>query len=114
MQRSARRVTVRARCSHAAASLPPGRMKELSGESSAFMASISCSSRSICDGHDAQRLLAALLAFERAEIGAEIEQVVLDAVQHVVDFGERSSLFTVRSIALRARPITAFASSLVP
>ena len=39
-------------------------------------------------GHDAQRLLAALgLALGRAEIGAEIEQVVLDARQHGVGFG---------------------------
>ena len=65
--------------------------------------------------HDAQRLLAALaLAFGRAEIGAEIEQVVLDAGQHGVGFGERSPLSIVRAMALRARPITELASSIVP
>src|SRR5882757_457737 len=40
-------------------------------------------------GHDAQRLLAALaLAFGRAEIGAEIEQVVLEAAEHGIGLGE--------------------------
>ena len=43
-------------------------------------------------GHDAQRLLAALaLAFGRAEIGAEVEQVVLDAAQHGVGIRRSAS-----------------------
>jgi hypothetical protein len=43
--RSARRQTVRATCSAAAAAEPPGKTKDRNGASSAFMASISSSRR---------------------------------------------------------------------
>ena len=45
MIRSARRATVRARCSAAAAGLPPGKTKDRSGSSGALSRSISPSSR---------------------------------------------------------------------
>ena len=66
-------------------------------------------------GHDAQRRsLALALAFGRAEIGAEIEQVVLDARQHGVGFGEARIAATCARDGARARPITELASSTVP
>ena len=66
-------------------------------------------------GDDTQRLLAALaLALGRAQVGAEIEQIVLDAGQHGVGFGMARAAERVRAMALRAKPITELASSTVP
>ena len=68
--------SARARCSAATAAEPLGRMKLVSGSSVAFIASISSSSRSTWLGDDAQR------AFDlagRGDVGAEVEQLVLDA-----------------------------------
>ena len=48
--RSARRHTVRARCAQAAWTVPPGRMKLVSGDRLALSRSMACSSRADCPG----------------------------------------------------------------
>ena len=59
--------------------------------------------------HDPQRLPFGLLAsVGRAEIGAEVEQVVLDAAQHGVE------LRVLFAVSMRAMPSAEFVSSTVP
>ena len=94
----------RARCSAATPADPPGRMKLVSGSSVAFIASISRSSRSTCAGDDAQR---AVDLAGRGDVGAEVEQFVLDAQQLVARSRRRAS-------AAMATPIAALASSTSP
>ena len=74
----------RARCRCAASAVPPGSTKEVSGVSSAFIASISRSSRSTWTPAMRKRPSALAPVFRHAQIGAQIEQVVLDARQHGV------------------------------
>ena len=86
MTRSARRETVRARCSAAAAGLPPGSTKERNGASAALSRSISPSSRSTWAAtmrSGSIRRRAPVVG--RRQVGAEVEQVVLDARQHGVE-----------------------------
>ena len=67
--------------------MPPGRMNESSG-SSARVHRVDLGFEPLhLRGDDAQRSSAALAALGRAQIGAEIEQIVLDARQHRVGLG---------------------------
>ena len=83
--RSARRQTVRATWRCAAPGLPPGRMKFSSGESSSERRSMSFSRattwRSSIRGTGRLRLV----LLEDAEIGAEMEELVLDVPQRLGD-----------------------------
>ena len=80
-RRSARRQTVRQTCSCAAAGVPPGRMKDFSGSSVALTSSQAPSSQVALLGADAQAL--AVAAVGHREVGADVEEVVLDAAQPV-------------------------------
>ena len=75
--RSARRQTARATCSRAASSVPPGRTKLFSSGSSALTRSQSCSSAVDLLLGDAQPVRRD--AVRDGEVGAEVEQLVLDA-----------------------------------
>ena len=113
MQRSARRHTVRATCSAAAAGEPPGSTNDRSGVSSAFSVSISSSSRLTCCVRHAQALARGLcrglaVALGDGQVGAEIEEVVLDAPEHGFDVGILGRQWR------RATPRTALVSSTVP
>ena len=108
MTRSARRQIVRARCRYAAAGEPPASTKVRNGASSALSVSISSSSRFTWLRVDGEPLAARPLALVgRAEVGREIEQIVLDAREHGVD--RRRPL-----VCSRATPIAAVTSSTVP
>ena len=82
--RSARRQTVRARCKYAEAALPPGRMKDFSGSSSALSLSISALEPGNLRVGDGQPRAARAL-FGEAEIGLDVEQVVLDARERGIE-----------------------------
>ena len=85
ISRSARRATVRARCRCAAALVPPGSTKEVSGASPAFMR-VDLSLQPLDLGlDDAQGAFALASGFGHAQIGAEVEEVVLDPRQHRVE-----------------------------
>ena len=72
---------------------PPGRTKLLSSGSAAFAASISCSSRSIASSVTRSALV---VPGERdGQVGAEIEQLVLDAVEAAGPADERVELVDV-------------------
>jgi hypothetical protein len=89
VSRSARRETVRQRWRCAASGEPPGRMKDRSGWSRAFIASISASSRVHLAFDHAQRRvggLGVLLHLGAAEVRAEVEEVVLDHGELRVQF----------------------------
>ena len=70
---------------------------------------MSASTRVGLRGDDAQRLVAERLAVVgRGKVGAEVEEIVLDAAEHGVDLG------MVAAVCSRARPMQALASSTVP
>ena len=75
---------VRARCRCAAAGVPPGSTNEVKGASWAFKASMSRSRRSTWLAEHPQPLRLAL-ALGHREVGAEIEQIVLDQAEHRID-----------------------------
>ena len=91
--RSARRQTARARKSRAARSLPPGRTKLFSSGSVAFASSISCSSRSTASSVIRRR--PRLRRERNGEVGAEVEELVLDPVEAARPADERVELVDV-------------------
>ena len=82
---------VRARCKKLAAGEPPGSTKERKGSSSPLSISISRSSRSDLGVGHLQASARVLALFGITEIGAEIEEVVLDAREHGIERGMAAS-----------------------
>ena len=81
-ERSARRQTVRATCRWAAASVPPLRMNERSlGRSSLYVVAPALEPVDVV-GLDPQRRVLRVLHHRRAEVGADVEEVVLHVGQH--------------------------------
>lgn len=78
--RSARRVTVRATCSRAPSAVPPGRMKEFSGARRSFSSSHQLETVDVLVG-DPQRRVLRFGLHRGGEVGAGVEQVVLDLPQ---------------------------------
>ena len=66
--------------------MPPGRTKEVSGESSALRVSI-VAFKPLDLARQHPQALRLALALGHGEVGAEIEQIVLDAPQHRIQFG---------------------------
>ena len=99
--RSARRQIARATCSRAAASEPPGSTKLFSSGSGAFASSQSCLEPVDRLLRDAQ--LPVALGERDREVGAEVEELVLDAL-------ERAD----RAASTCAQPRTEFSSSTAP
>ena len=104
--RSARRTMVRARWSAATAGRAAGKDEASSGSRFSFIASISCSRRSICAGDDAQR---AVDLAGRGDVGAKVEQLVLDASASRRDFAvfEQGSATPIAPLASSTSPIAA-------
>ena len=75
---------VRARCKNADAGLPPGSTNDSSGASSSFMRSISDSSQATCASVARKRIFLARGGCRHAKIGADIEEIVLDASERFV------------------------------
>ena len=89
IRRSARRQTVRHRWRCAAAGWPPGKHEGAQGfERGIEFVDLGFEPRRL-GGNDAQGLVAQVLAgIGHAKIGAQIEEVVLDAGQHGIELGE--------------------------
>ena len=97
---------VRARCRYAAAGVPPGRTNEVSGARCCVQGvDVALEPFDLARQHPQALRLA--LALGHREIGAEIEQVVLDQAQHRIEFARLAR-------CSRTTPMAALVSSTVP
>ena len=105
--RSARRQTVRQMCSAAADGVPPGSTNERSGSSVALTSSQRCSSHAVCSGITRSRSRSEVGSSGDGDVGADVEQVVLDA-------GQPSRYVAGRPSSVSVHPSCALSSSTVP